>query len=79
MLNEQIVDINFKKLDEGIKECKPPVIIMMSPETCYAFSGQEESNPNITVTENEFDQIVMYKNIPIVMNNYMPFGFVIVK
>lgn len=79
MLNEQIINIDFKKIDEAIKGCEQPVIIMMSTETMMAFAGQEESNSNINVTENDFDQIVTYKNIPIVPNMYMPFGFVIVK
>lgn len=79
MLNEKIVTINFDKIDEAIAECEPPVIIMTSLETVMAFSAVRDENPNIDVTENEFDEIVTYKNIPIVPNPFMPFGHMIIK
>lgn len=79
MLNEKIITIDFNKIDNAIAECEPPVIIMTSLETVMAFGSQKDENPNIEVTENEFDEIVTYKNIPIIPNPFMPFGHIIVK
>lgn len=79
MLNENITKIEFDKIDKAIKECEQPIIIMMSLETMMAFSSLKDENPNISVQENEFDEIVTYKNIPIIVNTFMPFGYVIVK
>ena len=79
MLNEKIITINFDKMDKTIAECDPPVIIMASLETVMAFASIKEENPNIEVTENDFDEIVTYKNIPLVPNPFMPFGHMIIK
>ena len=79
MLSENVVKIDFEKMDKAIKESEPPIVITMSVETMYAISGQAESNPNITVEESEFDQMVLYRNIPIIPNTYAEFGHVLIK
>lgn len=80
MLNENVMNIDFDKIDKAIKECtEQPVILMMSLESMMAFAGLKDENPNISVQENEFDEIVTYKNIPIIVNSFMPFGYVIIK
>lgn len=80
MLNENIMTIDFDKMDKAIKEAtEQPVIIMMSLESMMAISAMKDENPNINVQENEFDEIVTYKNIPIIVNSFMPFGYTIIK
>lgn len=79
MLNEKIVTFDYDKMAEAVKNCEPPVVIMMSIETMMGLAEEADENPDVDVTENEYDRIVTYKNIPIVASPFMPFGYILIK
>ena len=79
MLNEKIITIDYDKLDKAIKECQDPVVIMVNGTTAAALISDGEKNPNISVEEQGFEELVIYKGIPITISPILPFGFFIVK
>ena len=79
MLNEKIINIDYEKLDKAIKECQEPIIIMVGNETAMALISESEENNDIKVAEQEFEELITYKGIPITVNPILPFGFFLVK
>lgn len=79
MLNEKIINIDYEKVDKAIKECQEPIIIMVGNETAMALISESEENNDIKVAEQEFEELITYKGIPITVNPILPFGFFIVK
>ena len=79
MLNEKIVNIDYEKVDKAIKECQEPIIIMVGNETAMALISESEENNDIKVAEQEFEELITYKGIPITVNPILPFGFFLVK
>ena len=79
MLNEKIINIDYEKMDKAIKECQEPIIIMVGNETAMALISESEENNDIKVAEQEFEELITYKGIPITVNPILPFGFFLVK
>ena len=79
MLNEKIINIDYEKIDKAIKECQEPIIIMVGNETAMALISESEENNDIKVAEQEFEELITYKGIPITVNPILPFGFFLVK
>ena len=79
MLNEKIINVDYEKVDKAIKECQEPIIIMIGNETAMALISESEENNDIKVAEQEFEELITYKGIPITVNHILPFGFFIVK
>mgnify|MGYP003481022314 FL=1 len=79
MLNEKIINIDYEKVDKAIKECQEPIIIMVGNETAMALIAEVEENNDIKVAEQEFEELITYKGIPITVNPILPFGFFLVK
>ena len=79
MLNEKIINIDYEKIDKAIKECQEPIIIMVGNETALALVSESEENNDIKVAEQEFEELITYKGIPITVNPILPFGFFLVK
>ena len=79
MLNEKIINIDYEKVDKAIKECQGPIIIMVGNETAMALISESEENNDIKVAEQEFEELITYKGIPITVNPILPFGFFLVK
>ncbi len=79
MLNEKIINIDYEKVDKAIKECQEPIIIMVGNETAMALISESEENNDIKVAEQEFEELITYKGIPITVNPILPFGFFLVK
>ena len=79
MLNEKIINIDYEKVDKAIKECQEPIIIMIGNETAMALISESEENNDIKVAEQEFEELITYKGIPITVNPILPFGFFLVK
>ena len=65
MLNEKIINIDYEKVDKAIKECQEPIIIMVGNETAMALISESEENNDIKVAEQEFEELITYKGIPI--------------
>lgn len=79
MLNEKIINIDYEKIDKAIKECQEPIIIIVGNETALALVSESEENNDIKVAEQEFEELITYKGIPITVNPILPFGFFLVK
>ena len=79
MLNEKIINVDYEKIDKAIKECQEPIIIMVGNETAMALISESEENNDIKVAEQEFEELITYKGIPITVNPILPFGFFLVK
>ena len=79
MLNEKIINIDYEKVDKAIKECQEPIIIMVGNETAMALISESEENNDIKVAEQEFEELITYKGIPITVNPILPSGFFLVK
>ena len=79
MLNEKIINIDYEKVDKAIKECQEPIIIMVGNETAMALISESEENNDIKVAEQEFEELITYKGIPITVNPILPLGFFLVK
>ena len=79
MLNEKIINIDYEKVDKAIKECQEPIIIMVGNETAMALISESEENNDIKVAEQEFEELITYKGIPITVNPILQFGFFLVK
>ena len=79
MLNEKIINVDYEKVDKAIKECQEPIIIMIGNETAMALISESEENNDIKVAEQEFEELITYKGIPITVNPILPFGFFLVK
>ena len=79
MLNEKIINIDYEKVDKAIKECQEPIIIMVGNETAMALISESEENNDIKVAEQEFEELITYKGIPITVNPILPFGLFLVK
>ena len=79
MLNEKIINVDYEKVDKAIKECQEPIIIMVGNETAMALISESEENNDIKVAEQEFEELITYKGIPITVNPILPFGFFLVK
>ena len=79
MLNEKIINIDYEKVDKAIKECQEPIIIMVGNETAMALISESEENNDIKVAEQEFEELITYKGIPITVNPILPFGFFLIK
>ena len=79
MLNEKIINIDYEKVDKAIKECQEPIIIMVGNETAMALISESEENNDIKVAEQEFEELITYKGIPITVNPILPFGFFLLK
>ena len=79
MLNEKVINIDYEKVDKAIKECQEPIIIMVGNETAMALISESEENNDIKVAEQEFEELITYKGIPITVNPILPFGFFLVK
>ena len=79
MLNEKIINIDYEKVDKAIKECQEPIIIMVGNETAMALISESEENNDIKVAEQEFEELITYKGVPITVNPILPFGFFLVK
>ena len=79
MLNEKIINVDYEKVDKAIKECQEPIIIMVGNETAMALISESEENNDIKVAEQEFEELITYKGIPITVNPILPFGFFLIK
>ena len=81
MFNKNIINIDYKAINEEIKKIVEPVVIVMNSNTLMTFVQGATDNPDaeLTVDEDGFEEIVTYQNIPISVNPVIPFGQVIVK
>ena len=70
---------DYEKVDKAIKECQEPIIIMVGNETAMALISESEENNDIKVAEQEFEELITYKGIPITVNPILPFGFFLGK
>ena len=52
---------------------------MVGNETAMALISESEENNDIKVAEQEFEELITYKGIPITVNPILPFGFFLVK
>lgn len=81
MFNKNVINVDYKGINEAIEKVFEPVVIVMNSNTLMVFVQGAEDNPDakITVEEDGFEEIVTYNNIPISVNPVIPFGQVIVK
>ena len=77
MLNEKVINIDYKKIGLAIDDATDPKVIIMSDDTLLACLAD---NPDIfEETENDFGSSFALKGITISLNPEYDFGHVVVK
>ena len=79
MLNENIIKIDFDKINKALAECDEPVVMVCNLETASGIAAYADEINEIEVQEEDFDRIITYAGTPIIINTYLPFGHMIIK
>ena len=79
---ETIISINLESVKEKARQKKEEVDnvrIAVNEITGMVLTSESEENNDIKVAEQEFEELITYKGIPITVNPILPFGFFLVK